>query len=352
MDAEKICAAFNLEGRTLASGWHVTKRVVAKPNSTGGNFSVCYLAEKEGFEGFMKVLNVLSFLTGQGDMAVAMAEMSSAYLFERDILSRCADRKMSKVSKLLCAEQENISGFLLPNVMYMILERADGDVRSHLNLSNKIDIIWKLRSLHNIAVGLKQLHYGGISHQDLKPSNVFVYSDRISKIGDLGRSQCSEILAPHSNSFFTGDCTYAPPETWYRYNLDNWNARAFAVDLYLLGSLIAYYLTGFTMNALISMVTEDTSVIQFTQGMTFQQAEPYLLEVYQDAFEQLKLILKQAYIAEAEELYSLVKILCHPNPEKRIFHRSQNFKGNKYDLQFAISILNRIIRKSEIKIYN
>ena len=65
-----------------------------------------------------------------------------------------------------------------------------------------------------MAVGLKQLHGIKISHQDLKPSNVLLYNEGfVSKIGDLGRSLCADIDAPHDNGInFPGDFTYAPPE--------------------------------------------------------------------------------------------------------------------------------------------
>ena len=35
---------------------------------------------------------------------------------------------------------------------------------------------------------IKAVALGWIAHQDLKPSNVLVFSRRISKVGDLGRA--------------------------------------------------------------------------------------------------------------------------------------------------------------------
>src|SRR5690606_38946951 len=102
----------------------------------------------------------------------------------------------SKVSRLLDSGNENFSGHLIKNVYYLIFELADGDVREHINFSDSIDIAWKLRSLHNIVTGINQLHSIDIAHQDIKPSNVFVYDKLTSKLGDLGRSLSREIEGP------------------------------------------------------------------------------------------------------------------------------------------------------------
>lgn len=50
---EQISASHSLEGITSSSGWFVKKRVIAKPGSTGSHFSICYLVEKDGQEGFL-----------------------------------------------------------------------------------------------------------------------------------------------------------------------------------------------------------------------------------------------------------------------------------------------------------
>jgi serine/threonine protein kinase len=77
----------------------------------------------------------------------------------------------------------------LGRVDYLILEIADGDVRSFLSTCNKIELAWKLRALHHIATGIHQLHAADIAHQDVKPSNVLVLGATISKIADLGSSR-------------------------------------------------------------------------------------------------------------------------------------------------------------------
>ena len=75
------------------------------------------------------------------------------------------------------------------NVPYLIFEAADADIRLHLDTSSASTIAWRLRALHHIATGLKQLHGADIAHQDIKPSNILVFVleslSTVSKVADL-----------------------------------------------------------------------------------------------------------------------------------------------------------------------
>ena len=206
-----------------------------------------------------------------------MAEMLNTYNFEKEILTRCRNKRLSKVSKLLESSFESIPGFMVPNVYYMIFEKADCDVRNHINFSDFVDDVWKLRSLHNIATGIKQLHNIEISHQDVKPSNVFVFDNVVSKIGDLGRSLCETLAAPHSNKDFTGDTRYAPPEVFHRFVLPDWKNKVFAIDCYLLGSMASFYFTGQSMTALLSQKINPSINIL---SLNFENALPYWISAY------------------------------------------------------------------------
>jgi serine/threonine protein kinase len=199
---------------------------------------------------------------------------------------------------------------------------------------------------------MKQLHIVSISHQDLKPSNVFIFNDRTSKIGDLGRSQCLDIASPHSVEHFTGDNNYAPPEVWFGHQISDWHERSYSVDCYLLGSMITFYLTGLNMNSLMSQNTSQDLEDYFENGETFIATLPYLVETYERAFLMFEELIKDLHIPEKSELVQVVRILCNPIPQQRIHPSNRLVKGNKYDLQIFISILNRIARKAELSIIN
>ena len=100
----------------------------------------------------------------------------------------------------------------------------------------------------DIAIGLRDLHNVGVSHQDLKPSNILVFNEE-SKISDLGRSMCENLNGPYNDWIFSGDQTYAPWEVFYRYTwTDDWHLQNYMTDCFLLGNLIAFYLTGSTQS--------------------------------------------------------------------------------------------------------
>lgn len=340
---DRLSAVHDLAGKTLNTGWKVLEKAKAKPGSTGGGFSVCYTVEKNGQKGFLKALNILSFLRDdRADLLTAMAEMLNTYNYERDILLRCGNRNLSKVSRLLEASQENFPGYLAANVYYMIFEKADSDVRNHLNYTNDIDIAWKLRSLHNIATGIKQLHSIEISHQDVKPSNVFVFDNVISKLGDLGRSLCQTLSSPHSELSFSGDNRYAPPEVFHRFILPEWKDKVFAIDCYLLGSMAAYYFTGQSMTALLSMnLNTQINIL----ALDFENSLPYWQLAFEDSLETIK----QHLIGynQREKLIDTIKMLCNPDPRKRGHTKNINGNGNNFQLERFVEIFNSLATRAE-----
>ena len=109
-----------------------------------------------------------------------------------------------------------------------------------MDISETTDVAWCFKSLKDIAIGLRNLHNVGISHQDLKPSNILVFNTE-SKISDLGRSMCENLNGPYNDWIFSGDQTYAPWEVFYGYmwtedwhlkNYNTWNHGIKAIKTY------------------------------------------------------------------------------------------------------------------------
>lgn len=345
---DQISAVHALEGKTLKTGWHVIERVNPKPGSSGGGFSVCYIVEKDGQKGFLKALNMLSFIRDdKTDLLEAMTEMLNTFNFEKEILMRCSNKKLSKISRLLEASQENFTGYIAANVYYMIFEKADSDVRNHLNFTNEVDTAWKLRSLHNIATGIKQLHSIEISHQDIKPSNILIFDKSISKLGDLGRSLCQSLNSPHSGLNFTGDNRYAPPEVFHRYILPDWKDRVFAIDCYLLGSMASYYFTGQSMTALLSInMNSKINVLSFA----FESALAYWQASFEKSLETIRYHIED--YKQKEKLIETIRMLSNPDPLKR--GHPKNFidkgNGNNFQLERFVEIFNFLAKKAEYNI--
>jgi eukaryotic-like serine/threonine-protein kinase len=181
--------AEQLLGLTLDKDWKVIEKIATPPGATGGYFSVCYIVEaKDGTKAFLKALDFSKALE-EADPARFLQAMTEAYNFERDLLAKCNESKMDRVLKAIGDGSVRIpEAGAVGAVQYLIFELADKDVRLHLALSKAIDTAWKLRCLHHVATGLLQLHLVGIAHQDLKPSNVLVFDEKSSKVGDLGRA--------------------------------------------------------------------------------------------------------------------------------------------------------------------
>ena len=245
--------AEQLEGRTLKDTWTVGKKLDFGDEHTGGNFSMCYEVEnKNGNKGFLKVLD-FSKLLQHMDPAQVLKAATSAFIFEKGMLSKTIG--LDRVVRLL---DDGVEVFDTPKyrdtIQYLIFENAKNDVRSQAKLAKRLDSAWTLRCLHQVSVGIQQLHGHDIAHQDIKPSNILVFEGIGSKIGDLGRSvdKNSNDTQPHENLTIAGDPTYAPPELLYGYVHPNWIKRRLGCDIYQLGSLMCYFFAGTNFTAFLA----------------------------------------------------------------------------------------------------
>jgi len=149
-----------LTGLTLNGGWSVIGRTAASAVSTAGFFSVGYIVERDdGTRGFLKALDFHKAIGGTGDPIDAVNRVTAAFGFERDLLEQCRDARMDRIVLAIDQGNVNVSGFgTLGVVPYLVFELAERDIRAQLDFIGRLDLAWTLRSLHNVAVGLKQLH--------------------------------------------------------------------------------------------------------------------------------------------------------------------------------------------------
>ena len=329
-------AAYSLEGRVLNGKWKVLKRIDPKPGSTGGFFSVCYHVSDGNQEAFLKALNFKAFfdLFRGKSVVEILNEQTNAFKYEKELLLRCKNNRLSKVSIILDEGEEFVENFTISNVPFLIFEMADGDVRSHMNFSKDVEISWKLRSLHNVALGLMQLHGVRIGHSDLKPSNVLLYESGLtSKIGDLGRSLCADIAAPHENGGnFPGDFSYAPPEFLYGYIVPDWNTRVRATDMYLFGSLVVWK-------------NIDPAFKWDVWTGSFNDVKDYLTDGFYKAIKEFKNSISDPVLSG--ELSGMLEYCCFPHPENRGHPKAIEQIGNQYDLQRTVSKFDLLASKAE-----
>jgi eukaryotic-like serine/threonine-protein kinase len=343
-------AAHNLLGHTLGTGWKVIEKITKPIGSTGSFFSVCYKVEKDDEICFLKAFDFAKFqmisdMEDPGRSRVdIIGDMIKAYQYERDLSELCRNRHVTKVAFVKEAGEETVNGFTYSFVPYLIFDLADGDVRSQLSFTNKLDFAWKMGSLHDIAVGLKQLHYIDVSHQDLKPSNLLLFNKK-TKLGDLGRALCKELNdGPYRGRAFTGDNNYAPPEIMYGYFDADWYKRVYATDCYLLGSMVVFYIAGISMSALLmSNIPENFRVDKWRGG--FEEVKPYILDAFTKSLCEFEKNIDNDFFRK--ELKQIVEHLCYPMPEKRGHPKNIITQGSNFNLERFVSKFDYLHEKAE-----
>lgn len=345
-----------LEGLTLEGGWVVTRRLTRDPGATGSSFSSPYFVERhlDGMApeaAFLKALDLSSAFSMPMGVVDALQYLLNAYVHERDLVLRCAAARLGSVVVGIEAGEVIVSdpsvNPLLKSVPYLIFERADGDVRKIMNdRLTGIDDAWAFRVLHGVANGLRQLHQSGISHQDVKPSNVMNYGDE-SRVGDLGRACLRDRTGFYDALPLAGDPLYAPPEYLYRKIPDDYWIGRKAVDAYQLGSLLVFLLGGVGMTSLIQEELDDA--FHWSRWpFPYENVLPYVRSAFDTAIESLvnSLSLDASVASEVE---SIVRELCDPDPSLRGFP-SRGGRSSQFSMERYVSRFDRIALKAEISL--
>ena len=335
-----------LEGLVLDGGWRVTQLLPREADATGGHFSCGYLATgPEGRQAYLKALDFFSGLTEEEDPARALEPLILAFNFERDLLTRCNDRRLSHVVRaLFFGKTDLVVGGARWSVQYIAFELADGDIRAQMAKLDHLDLAWTVRSLHQVAVGLSQLHSISIAHQDTKPSNVLCFH-RMSKLADLGRATARDRSAPHDEFEVAGDWSYAPPEALYGATSPSWEARRFGCDAYHLGSMTTFMFALQAMTPmLLTYLPEELHWRQWSG--TYGDILPHLRAAFAESME--------AFAADVPEdcrteVVMMVRQLCDPDPALR-GHPKERASSNPYSLRRYVTELDLLARRAEYRL--
>jgi serine/threonine protein kinase len=345
-------AAENLVGQQLDGGWTVKEKIVTEPDATGGNFSIGYVVSTEdGVPGFLKALDFSKAFSNL-DPVTSLRIMTSAFEYERDILEKCRTARMSRIVRVLDSGTVVIDGFAIPQVPYLIFEWADGDVRSFLSTAEWLDNAVVLRCLHDVSLGLRQLHVNSLAHRDLKPSNVLVLPDAVAKLADLGRAAYGDHpdpFDPDDLADVAGDLTYAPLEALYGERLPGRDDRRLSCDAYLLGSLAMFFFSNVSATpAVMTRLHEDLRPAEWngTWAGTYEEVLPYVRGAFDDAMEAFEGILPSGL----EEVAVAVRQLCDPDPTLRGHPRNRVGIGNQFSVERYVSIFDRLARAAELRV--
>ena len=343
--------AQNLEGHTLGD-WHIEKKYDHK-SSTGGHFSIGYEVKNthNGNKAFLKALDYSSAFDSPS-FADELNSLTAAYIFERDLLNKCKDKHLKYVIRILdCGDysipkEQYPDGIVIcPKINYIVLEMADNSMRNMIELSSAFDYSWILRSLHNTAVAINEMHTNLIAHQDIKPSNVLFFNqNNISKLGDVGRSSIMGTHAEHDDYVFAGDWSYAPFELLYGYQESDWKTRRFSCDMFMFGNLIMTYFNGISLtNAVINSLPQD-----FRPGYwndTYEIILPFIEEKFSEC---LGLFNTGIDSKLRDEMISLISQFCCPDPKRR--GDLKNSGSQQYSMVRFISKLDLLAREYEFKL--
>ena len=332
-----------LAGRKLENGWVVEELIDRPAASTGGHFSTSYIVRsRHGGKAFLKAMDYTKALASS-DPAKFLKAMTEAFIFERNLLEKCRSNTLSRIVRVLddgtiTAQKGNPSSV----VQYLVFELALGDVRTFVEFGRGFDNAWVLRILHQAAAALYQLHRVQVAHQDLKPSNVLIFERERSKLGDLGSAYDLHSVSPNDGLICAGDLTYAPPELLYGQVDYDWKVRRLACDLYLLGSLIVFFYTGVAMSHLL-IKRVDKSHHYKVWGDGYDGVLPYLQSIFAQFVREFSRSVPPDF---ADDITTLVRQLCNPDPRKRGHPKSMNV-GNKYSLERYVSKFDLLAKRAE-----
>jgi len=336
-----------LEGIELPDGWVVIEKISKHPGGTGGFFSCGYKVRKGKDIAFLKALD-FSEAFNHPDPARCLQSLTEAFNFERDLLKKCKENHSSKIVTPICDGYVDVNGFShgIGKVAYIVFDLADGDIRKIKDKFTRIDTAFSFRALHNIAVGLQQLHKLSIAHQDLKPSNVLGFKEEY-KIGDLGRSSDNEKPFIYDNMSVPGDMNYAPIEQNYGFHFSNDFSEKLAADLYLFGSLFFFFFTGLSAT---QAIRKKAQIMKIVFNNNFLEDLPEWELVFSEVLEDIKqTILYILPEKRTDDVILLIKYLCSPDPRKRGYPARFD-DNNNFSLERFISKLDILAKEAEFGI--
>lgn len=338
-----------LIGTELADGWIVTGRASRSPGGTGGTFSVCYnVSNRDGKVAFCKVLDYERAVSSS-DPVAALNEMTADFQHEVGSLEQCRDLRMRRV--ILALESSTVRDPLFPmNLLsYIIFEPALGDLRVVLPLQfAEDDLELRFGILHDAALGIVELHQAKIMHQDLKPSNVLAVTGIAArpqgKVADLGRAIVTGRPHRFDGMSFPGDRGYAPPEYLYEFIPQEYDRRRRGTDLYQLGSLTTFVLSGATMSAILYSELEPGLRWDAWRG-DYADIEPALQEATHRAIEQVVLPLPEW---SRKPISEILRNLCDPDPSRRNGMTRNLLHVSDFSLSRVVSTFDRLEKRAAL----
>ena len=323
----KDFACKDLSGKNIG-GWSVG-RIIPNADSTA-KYALFYEVERDGARAIMKVLNYERCLNttdydGAKDQAELMSREAGAFHFETQLAQQCAGCHMGNVIRYLDSGDLKLPDYTVQSVLFIVYEQSEGKIGDFLKFSSKTDfvvdlgmLVDKLKSLHQVTKGVRQLHTNLIAHHNITPQTIEVFdANSVYKVGGLQKSRTRQAVlnSPVSAKLFDGDYTYAPPEAYFGYMVSEEMSSYYQIDTYMLGNLIVYYLSSMNLTTLINRKCPYSLKEWASKGAEYKSVLPDILKAFYEAIEEIKESICEEELQEP--IASIIEGLCHPDPEKR-----------------------------------
>ena len=341
-----------LIGAEIKNRWTLVAELSAPDGATGSNFSRTFKGSDKTNQRdvFVKIVDIeKAFKIYAGSMPITelLEKIAQEHSHESSLAELCGERKMNRVVRPISSGELIHSSVNLP-LPYIVFEwAAEGDTHKIISTDPvcSAKASWWLRTLHNAAVGIKQLHSVGIAHQDVKPSNLVFFQPYRSKITDLGRAVQKKKKSHNDDK--NGDPNHAPPELYYSVRNPVWETRFLSQDLYMLGSLAFWFFSGYKSFTKVLMYEQlDSAYFPSNFRGSFTDVLPILEINYSRILEELK-----AHVPPeiSEDFVTIIGQLCHPDPNFRGHPRQiQSTLSNQYSLERYITQFIRLAKKLEV----
>lgn len=335
--------ASNLVGEKLGR-WKIIHKREKTIEDNSGAFSSCYEVEDDdGNIGFLKAFNIRYALQAVGNTMDRLHEMTERFTYERDLHSFCRERGMNRVVAAIDHGEYAKSSGDVP-VPYLVFEVAKGNLKN-VNILEDPDIAWKLSAFHGALVGTSQLHQERIAHQDIKPSNILIFGSMHSKICDLGSATKSDLgFRWNQPEDMLTDLRYAPIELLYHYYSSDWDTRRFGADLFMLGGLLSYMVSGITvLSGILSKLPQEQH--WRLNQTSFKEALPNIMMAYHETIREIEVEIPEPI---RNSIVEVIYQLSYPLPEERGNPPKIIGKVAKYSLRRYISIVDRIAKEYRV----
>lgn len=353
--------ASNLSGKTLlghrgSRKWLVGNKIEVPLDRSQPSFSVGYEAvSDDGIKAFIKATDIGLLTNDGGSLYERLRVALDSHGFERSILEHCRKSTMDRIVVAIdYGDDMMMHGDSKQPLFFLVFELAKYDLRRHYDKTTGFSLAWTMGALHQLCIGVEQLHSGDVTHNDLKPANFLVFADDAQKISDLGCATSPLFSALHELRHNPGDIKYAAPELLYaneeatRKALCSFSSRR-AADLYNLGSMAFYLLTGAMLTPqVISRLAPQHRPASHDGGWNgnWLDAMPYWREAFsrvlQDASTQALELERPAYSDIIYEITTIIGQLCEPDSSLRGHPLNRTGSNDMYGLQRYISAFNKM----------